>query len=47
MLVFGQSADPASPHHLDQAQLYASGQFKPVLFHPAEVRAAARRAYTP
>lgn len=47
VLVFGQSADPASPHHLDQAQLYANGQFKPVLFHPTEIRAAARRAYNP
>jgi acyl-homoserine lactone acylase PvdQ len=47
VLVFGQSADPASPHHLDQAQLYADGQFKPVLFHSEEVRAGARRSYRP
>jgi len=47
VLVFGQSADPASPHHLDQAELYAQGQFKPVLFRTDEIRTTALRRYQP
>ncbi|MBL8173934.1 MAG: penicillin acylase family protein [Bryobacterales bacterium] len=37
-LVFGQSADPQSPHYLDQAPLYAGQKFKPAWFHPSDVR---------
>ncbi len=47
ILVFGQSADPKSPHHLDQAELYAEGKFKPVRFSPAEIKANLERAYQP
>jgi acyl-homoserine-lactone acylase len=27
MLIYGQSADPASPHHTDQARLHAKKQW--------------------
>lgn len=37
-LVFGQSADPASPHHLDQVPLYAGQKFKPAYFDKGDVR---------
>jgi acyl-homoserine lactone acylase PvdQ len=44
---FGQSADPASPHYLDQSTLYAAGGFKRAPLTLSEVRAAARRSYRP
>lgn len=44
-LVFGQNADPASPHHFDQAVLFAEGRFKPAWFMPGEVASNARRSY--
>ncbi len=47
VLVFGQNADAASPHHLDQAKLYAAGRFKPAWFHRDEVEANAPRVYHP
>jgi acyl-homoserine-lactone acylase len=47
LLVFGQSADPTSPHFFDQAPLYAQQKFKPAWFNRREVIANARRAYTP
>ncbi|HMY73332.1 MAG TPA: penicillin acylase family protein, partial [Blastocatellia bacterium] len=47
VLVFGQSADPNSKHHLDQAELYASGKFKPVWFTPADIKANLERTYQP
>ncbi|MFN7936800.1 MAG: penicillin acylase family protein [Bryobacteraceae bacterium] len=37
-LVFGQSADSASPHYLDQVPLYAEQRFKPAWFYRADVR---------
>ena len=47
VLVFGESADPASPHFTDQAPLYAQGKFKPVSFTLPEIKAKLERAYHP
>jgi acyl-homoserine lactone acylase PvdQ len=47
VLVFGQSAEPRSPHHFDQAPLYARRQFKPAWFALEEVKASAERVYHP
>ncbi|MGH7507047.1 MAG: penicillin acylase family protein [Longimicrobiales bacterium] len=45
--VFGQSADPDSPHYFDQAQLYARGELKDAWFQPEDVERAARQTYAP
>jgi acyl-homoserine lactone acylase PvdQ len=47
ILVFGQSADPKSKHHLDQAELYAAGKFKPVQFTLAEIKPNLEHSYHP
>lgn len=47
LLVFGQSADPKSPHYFDQARLYARQLFKPAWFTLQEVKANSRRVYKP
>jgi acyl-homoserine lactone acylase PvdQ len=43
----GESGDPASPHFTDQAQMFARGQFRDVLFSRDEVEAHAERSYHP
>ena len=47
ILAYGQSNDAASPHFADQAERFARGQFKPVHFTPAAIRAHTIRQYTP
>jgi acyl-homoserine-lactone acylase len=47
IVYFGQSGHPDSPHYLDQAPIYARGQFKPAWFHRDEVEANAVRTYHP
>lgn len=45
--VFGQSADPDSPHYFDQGPLYVQGEFKRAWMTRAEVEEAAERVYRP
>ena len=47
ILVLGQTADPASPHHTDQASLYATQRFKPAWYIHKEVRKHSERTYRP
>ena len=47
ILVFGESADPKSPHYFDQAKLYANRQFKPAWFDMADIQAHTERTYHP
>lgn len=47
VLVFGQTADPASPHWFDQGRLYAEKKYKPAWFETGEVKRNAKRTYHP
>ncbi|WP_426196221.1 penicillin acylase family protein [Massilia sp. DWR3-1-1] len=47
ILAGGQSADPASIHFADQAEMYSKGQFKDVLFYPADIAQHLERQYHP
>jgi penicillin amidase len=46
-LVFGQSADPSSPHWFDQATLFSERRFKDAWFERSTVEAHARETYAP
>jgi acyl-homoserine-lactone acylase len=43
----GQSFNPASKHHTDQAGMYIEGKFKDVLFYKADVLKQAEKTYHP
>ena len=47
LLAGGNSNDPASPHFGDQAEMYANGTFKNVLYYREDVIRAAKRTYRP
>ena len=47
ILAGGESSDPASPHFADQAELYAKGQFKDVLFYREDIEKHVERTYHP
>lgn len=45
--VGGLQSDPTSPHFADQAQMYADGEFREVLFYREDVEANLERTYNP
>ena len=47
LIQFGQSADPKSPHFMDQAELLSQKKFKPELFYWDDVIAGAKQKYHP
>jgi len=47
ILAGGQSGDPNSPHFFDQAQMYADGKFKDVLFYKEDIEKHAEKTYHP
>jgi acyl-homoserine-lactone acylase len=47
ILAGGQSANPASKHFDDQAEMYSKGQFKDVLFYKADIEKFLERKYHP
>lgn len=47
ILAYGESDDPASPHHTDQAAMFARGELKPVAFTEAEIARQLVSRYRP
>lgn len=47
LLVFGQSADPKSPHFFDQAELYSNKKYKSAWLYLNDVKANSKRSYQP
>jgi acyl-homoserine-lactone acylase len=47
VLAYGQSPDPASPHHDDQAALFAANRMKPVAWTEREIERRTVRRYRP
>lgn len=45
--VGGLHSDPDSPHFDDQAQMYANGEFRDVLFYPEDIQANLEAQYHP
>lgn len=39
LLTYGQSGDPASPHHVDQMHAFAAKDLRPLLFHDVDIAA--------
>lgn len=47
ILAYGQSDDETSPHHTDQAALFAANQMKKVIFAEADIQKSTIREYRP
>lgn len=47
LLVNGESADPRSPHYIDQAPLYSAAKFKDAWFTSLEINRHRERTYRP
>lgn len=47
VLAYGQSPDPASPHHADQAEMFAAGRMKRVHWTEDEIEGALIERYRP
>jgi acyl-homoserine-lactone acylase len=47
VLAYGQSSRPGSPHHDDQAAMFAANRMKPVAFTDADIERATIRRYRP
>jgi acyl-homoserine lactone acylase PvdQ len=47
LLTGGESGHPDSKHFADQAQMYAEGKFKNVLFYKEDILKSAERTYHP
>ena len=43
----GESGDPSSPHFKDEAERYASGDFREVYFYPEQLKGHTERTYHP
>jgi acyl-homoserine-lactone acylase len=43
----GESGNPASPHFIDQAQRYATGDLRDVYFYPSQLKGHTQREYHP
>jgi len=44
---FGECGDPKNKHFMDQAPMYARGEFKPAWFTLDEIKANLERSYRP
>jgi acyl-homoserine-lactone acylase len=47
ILNYGQSMHPDSPHYTDQAEMFANGEMKPVLFAMEDILANLKESYRP
>jgi len=47
ILAYGESSNPDSPHHTDQAEMFTRGELKRVAFTEAEIAAQLVRSYRP
>ncbi len=47
LLVFGEIANPKSPHFFDQAELYSTKRYKPAWFDLKEIKRNLERSYRP
>ncbi|MFB6368433.1 MAG: penicillin acylase family protein, partial [Gemmatimonadota bacterium] len=47
VLAYGQSPDPPSPHHDDQARMFAEGRMKRVAFTEEQIEEKLIRRYRP